>query len=171
MKKSIVMIAMVALLLPVFSCNKKTNYKPTGPSDDQNLNGTWIISDYTQIRLGRDSIILNEGWTMDSTSIGSHQRWIHPTDSLFTLLTNESDTTWLHYAYIGDGYCCNVQTININADSYLTGATISINALDYLIIEHAEDGDPEYRYRVDVEVMQRYNGCYEYYRFFKRTND
>lgn len=173
MKRLILSVSAGILLLSHFSCTKEPNHDPEKSSDAKSLNGDWVIGDYTQMRLGRDSILIHEGWIKDTAAVTDPgwSKWIHPTDSFLRLSTNGSDTTWLNYSYIGDGYCCNVQTIDINADSYLAEDTISINTLDYFIIEHSEDVDPDYRYCIDVAISEQYNGCYEYYKLFKRAND
>ena len=172
--KNLILTSLIGL--SVLSCTPSDDSpQPNNPTN--NLNGVWIIGDSRQMRLGRDSILLNEGWILSDTThdpvTGYWVHWTHPTDTSLFLTTNESDTTWLRYEYIGDGYCCNVQTININANSYLTGDVISVNQNDYSIINRFtnEDLDPSLRYGVELLIEQPYNNCYEYYILFKRADD
>ena len=78
-----------------------------------------------------------------------------------------TDTTWTEGFYDGDGYCCNVQTIELTQQTFQIGQIVNIDGHDYYVIDMNEtgyglagDGEPQiYSYWIAVVIVDKYIGC------------
>jgi hypothetical protein len=86
----------------------------------------------------------------------------------------DADTTWTAGEYIGDGYCCNVTTVNVTGTGFTTGETVSVDCNPYEIIEHSldpSDLDMPFVYQMNLEVIAPFNGSKTILELFKREGD
>ena len=91
-----------------------------------------------------------------------------------TMTVVGADTTWTLGEYIGDGYCCDVTTVNVTGNGFTTGETVSVDGNAYEIIEHSldpNDLDMPYVYQMNLEIVTPFNGSKTSLELFKRDGD
>jgi hypothetical protein len=98
--------------------------------------------------------------------------WIEGSWQIMT--TSGNDTTWTNGEYVGDGYNNGVTTVNVTGNNFVTGEIVSVDGIDYTILDYISDGeslDDNYRYWIELKINTATEGCKYYLELFKRTDD